>query len=109
MIEVIAGAKIRGRRDISTQQQPSYRWLYGFDVLVVSTNISNVRESKGNDLSGVGRVGQYLLIPGDGSVKTNLANSRSNRAHTLPLKYGSIGKHQNRARGRAYHWRGKQG
>ena len=109
MIEVISGAKIRGRRDISTQHQPLCHWLYGFDILFVSTNISNVRESKGDDLPGVGRVGQYLLITGDGSVKTNLTNSCSNRAHTLPLQYGSIRKHQNRVRGRAYRWRGKQG
>ena len=46
----------------------------GFVVIVIGTDIANMRKGEGDDLSGVGRVGQDFLIPGHRGVEADLTD-----------------------------------
>ena len=61
-----------------------------------------MRKGEGNDLSGIGWIGQNLLIPGDRRVEDHLAHGLTGRTDTPPPKDGSISKNDSSGRpGRA--------
>src|SRR5690606_24986694 len=48
-------------------------YAVGFYVFFVNTGVANVRIRQGNDLAGVGRIGQDFLVASHGSVEHYLA------------------------------------
>ncbi len=52
-------------------------------------------ESEGDDLSGIGRVGQYFLIAGERGVEDDFGLNRAGRAQALAFDHGSIGEDEN--------------
>ena len=65
-----------------------------FDILGVGTGVADVRKGKGDDLPGVRRIGQYLLVPGDGRIETNLADRRSRCARAAAPKHRAVRQYQ---------------
>ena len=86
----------------------------GLDVLVVDADIADVREGEGDDLPGVGGIGEDLLVAGHGGVEADLADrvrrprrgrsprspsrppapeARSGRAASTGRAFGLIGGH----------------
>ena len=53
----------------------------GLDVLAVGADIADMREGEGDDLPGVGRIGQRLLIAGHAGVEADLADRRRCRRY----------------------------
>ena len=51
-----------------------------------------MREGEGDDLPGIGRVGQDLLIAGHRRVEADLADRDAGRARALSLDDGAVGK-----------------
>jgi hypothetical protein len=49
--------------------------VVALDVLVVGADIADMREGEGDDLPGIGRVGQDFLIAGHRGVEADLADS----------------------------------
>ena len=49
-------------------------WRNGLEILIISANIANMRKGKGDDLSGIGRIGQNFLIASHRCVETYFAN-----------------------------------
>ena len=91
-----------------TQDEPAHRRGRGFDVLPVRTDIADVRKSEDNDLTGIGRVGQDLLIAGDRGIEADLAGRCSDRAEAAAPKHRAIGEDERgvavgRSRGRVAH------
>ncbi len=66
-----------------------------FDVSMsssVGADVADMGKCEGDDLSGIGRVGQDFLIAGNGRVEANLAGCFSYRTDAVPLDDQSIGK-----------------
>ena len=53
----------------------------GLDVLGVGADIADMREGEGDDLAGIGRVGQRLLVAGHAGVEADLADRRRRRRY----------------------------
>ncbi len=55
-------------------------------------------EGEGDDLPGIGRVGQDLLIAGHGGIEANLADRDAGRARALARDNGAVGKNEKAGR-----------
>ena len=52
------------------------------DILVVGAHIADMRKREGDDLAGIGRIGQDLLVAGDRRVEDELALMHAGTAAT---------------------------
>src|SRR5262249_22592850 len=69
-----------------------------FDVLVVGADIADMRECEGDDLSGIGGIGEDLLITRHRGVEADLADRMAGGAEALSFKDGAVGKDDERRR-----------
>ena len=60
------------------------------DVLVVGADVADVREGEGDDLTGVGGIGEDLLVPGDGCVEDQFAYVHAGTAAAETEKYRPV-------------------
>ena len=68
-----------------------------FQVLIVRADVADMREGESDDLPGIGRVGQSLLIPGHAGVEAHLAHRVLRRrvgAEATAPEHGAIGQNQ---------------
>jgi hypothetical protein len=63
-------------------------------IVVIGADIADMGKGEGDELAGIGRVGQDFLIPGHGGVETHLAKSRAGGAKSKAFKHRSVGKDQ---------------
>jgi uncharacterized protein YqeY len=68
------------------------------DVLLVRADIADMREGEGDDLPGIGRIGEDFLIARHRRVEADLADGVSRRAEAEALQHGSVRQHQQRRR-----------
>src|SRR5436853_470407 len=61
------------------------------DVFVIGADDADVRERETDDLSGIGRIAQDLLIAGHRGVETDLAHGLSVRAEAMAFEDCSVG------------------
>src|SRR5262249_42470859 len=75
--------------------------------LGIGADVADVRERKGDDLPGVGRIGQDLLIAGDRGVEADLADRVRRRAEAAPPEHRAVGENQRAGgvTGRQGRWR----
>src|SRR5690606_37088868 len=78
-----------------TDDQTGSPYLAGLGILRRGTGIADVRISQGDDLLGVGRVGEDFLIAGHGSVEHHLADCLAVGTDGFAAKDAAIGKGQN--------------
>ncbi len=64
------------------------RHVDGLDVLVIGADIADMREGEGDDLPGIGRIGQDLLVAGHGGVEADLARGMADGADAAALEAG---------------------
>src|SRR6516162_2250567 len=57
-----------------------------------------MRKGEGNDLPGIGRIGENLLIAGHRGVEADLAHGIAGGAEAEPFEYGAVGKDKERRR-----------
>src|SRR5664279_1507187 len=89
----------RPARAASFYTAPSRRrHIDGLDVVFVGADIADMREGEGDDLPGVRRIGEDLLIAGHGGIEADLADRVAYGAQALALQHGSVGQHQKRRR-----------
>ena len=82
-VEPPAGPEVRrlgeaGAKDRADRSGGGGR-IDDFDVLVVDADDADMRESEGDDLGGVGGVGQDLLVAGHGGIEADFADRRAGR------------------------------
>ena len=53
-----------------------------------------MREGEGDDLPGIGGIGEDLLIAGHGGIEADLADRGTGGAEPETLQHGSVGQHQ---------------
>ena len=101
-IEMPRGAVIRRRGDGRVQDDAAgagrRREVHRLDVLFVGADIADMRKREGDDLPGIGRIGEDFLIAGHGGIEADLADGVAGRAKTEAFEHGAVGQHQERRR-----------
>jgi hypothetical protein len=97
-IEVAARAIVRGLGDVGLQNRAACavrrRHVHGFDVFVVYADVSNMRKREGDDLAGIGGVGEDFLIAGHRGVEAHLADFGAGRAKAVTFENRAVSQHQ---------------
>jgi hypothetical protein len=102
LIEMAPRAVIGRRRDRRVQHDAARprrrRHVHRLDVVLVGADIADMRECEGDDLPGIGRIGEDLLIAGHGGVEADLAHRMPGCAEAEAFEDGAVGEHEQRAR-----------
>ena len=70
------------------------RHVDGLDVLLVGADIADMREGEGDDLPGIGGIGQDLLVARHRGVEADLAGRLADRADAEALEHRAVGQHE---------------
>ena len=68
------------------------------EILVIGADVADVRESEGDDLLRVGRIGHHFLVSGHGGVEAQLADRFALGAEALAPDDPAIGEHHDSRR-----------
>ena len=102
LVEMAGGAVVRGIGDGRAQDYAARprrrRHVHRLDILVVGADIADMREGEGDELSGIGGIGENFLIAGHRGVEADFADGVTFRAEAKTLQHGAIGKHEERGR-----------
>ena len=97
-IELFGGAIVGGVGDVGAQHGAADAREGGhvdrLDILVVGADIADMGEGEGDDLAGIGRVGQDFLIAGHGGVEADLAGGVADSADAVTLKARAVSEDQ---------------
>jgi hypothetical protein len=66
----------------------------GLDVLVVGADIADMGECESDDLPGIGRIREDLLITGHRRIEADLAHGVAGGAKAEAFQYSAIGKQE---------------
>jgi hypothetical protein len=102
LVEMARGAVVRRVRYRRAQDHAARarrrRHVHGLDVLVVGADIADMGEGEGDELAGVGGIGEDLLIPGHRGVEADLADGMAFGPQAKTFQHRAIGKHEQRGR-----------
>ena len=102
LVEMLGGAVVGGLGDRGAQDHAARagrcRHVHRLDVFIVGTDIADMREGEGDELPGIGGIGEDLLIAGHRGVEADLADGVAFRAEAKAFQHGAIGKHEERGR-----------
>ena len=84
------GAVIRRFRDILLHNQAARGGCQGFNIFPIGADIADMREGEGDDLPGIGRIGQGFLIAGHARVEANLGHGLALCPEAAAPKDGTI-------------------
>ena len=74
------------------------RQVHGFDVVLVGADIPNMRKSEGDDLPGIGGIGEDFLVAGHRRVEADLADRVAGGAEAETFEHRAVCQHQQRGR-----------
>ena len=102
LVEVARRAVVRRVGDGGPQDDAARarrrRHVHGLDVFVVGADIADMRKGEGDELPGIGGIGENLLITGHRGVEADFADRLAFRAEAEAFQHGAIGKHEERGR-----------
>ena len=102
LVEVAGRAVVRGLGDRGVQHHAARarrgRHVHGLDVVLVGADIADMGEGEGDDLPGIGGIGEDLLVAGHGGVEAHLAHRMAGRAEAHAFDHGAVGEHEQRGR-----------
>ena len=75
-VQMLRRPPVRRLRDVLLHHQAAGRDRGGLEVLDVGADIADMGKGEGDDLAGVGGVGQGLLVAGHAGVEADLAHRR---------------------------------
>ena len=91
IVEVLAGAIVRWLGDVGAEHAAAHARRGGearrLDVVGVGADIADMGEGEGDDLPGIGRIGQDLLIAGHRRVEADLAHRNAGGARALAFDH----------------------
>jgi hypothetical protein len=67
------------------------------EIGAVDADIADMREGEGDDLPGIGGIGDDLLISRHAGIEAHLANARADRADAFSPKNAAVREHEGRA------------
>ena len=93
-VELFGGAVVGGVGDVGPEHDAAdareRRHVHRLDVLVVGADVADMGEGEGDDLAGVGGVGQDLLVAGHRGVEADLARGVADRADAAPFEARAV-------------------
>ncbi len=98
VIERLGVAPVGGLGDVAAQHDAARGRVDALDVLEIGADVADMREGEGDDLAGIGGIGDDLLIAGHRGVEADLADRLACRADALAPKDRAVGQRQ-RGRG----------
>ena len=102
LIEMTRGAIIRrvgdGCAQDDTARPRRCRHVHGLDVFVVGADIADMRKSEGDELPGIRRIGENLLITGHRGIEADFADRIAFGAEAKAFQNGAVSQHQDRGR-----------
>ena len=101
-VEMLEGAEVGRIGDVGPQDEAARRGRDGLHVLLVGADVADMREGEGDDLGGVGGVGQNLLIARHRGVEADLSDRRALRTQAPTPIESAVGEDQRR---RGARWR----
>ena len=95
----MAGRSVIGRRgdggvEHHAPRARRRRHVDGLDVFFIGADIADMREGEGDDLAGIGGIGENFLISGHGGVEAHLADRRPGRAEPESVQHRAVGEHE---------------
>ncbi len=79
-------AIVRRMLGIGAHDQPAHRRRQRLDVFVIGADNADMGKGEGDDLSGIGGIGEDLLIARHRGVEADFADRLRRRAEALPSK-----------------------
>jgi len=76
-------------RNTADERAGRRRQVDGFDVVLVGADIADMRESEGDDLPGIGGIGEDLLVAGHRGVEADFADGMAGGAEARSLEHGT--------------------
>ena len=93
-IELLGGAVVRRVGDVGAQHAAADArqggHVHRLDVFVVGADIADMREGEGDDLAGVGGIGEDLLVAGHRGVEADLAGRVADRADAVAFEARAV-------------------
>ena len=74
--------------------------VHRLGVFLVHADIADMREGEGDDLSGIGRVGQDFLVAGHRRVEADFAGRLADGAEAEAFQHRAVRQHEERGRAR---------
>jgi len=100
VVEMQVTAIIGGLGDFGLEDRPDHPvsciLTKRLKVFAIGSDIADMREGKGNNLPGIGWIGENFLIAGNRCIETNLCLRHTFSACTLPFNYRTISQNENR-------------
>ena len=84
---------MRGAQDHAARARRR-RHVHRLDVFVVGADIADMREGEGDELAGIGGIGEDLLIAGHRGVEADLADRMALGAEAKAFQHGAVGQHE---------------
>ncbi len=101
-VEIARGAIVRRGRDRGMQHDTARagrrREVDGLDIFLVGADIADMGECEGDDLAGIGRIGEDLLVTGHGSIEADFAHGMAGCAEANTLEHGTVRQNEKRRR-----------
>jgi hypothetical protein len=98
VLEALGGAVAGRRGHVGAEDRAHRAGARGrrqvLDVLAVRPDIADVREGEGDDLPGIGRIGQDLLVARERGVEAHFADGASGRPEAAPLDHRAVREHE---------------
>ncbi len=73
------------------------RGVRRLDIVVIGADIADMGEGEGDDLPGIGWIGEDFLIAGHGRIEADLAHGLARGAKPGPLQNEAVGENEKRA------------
>ena len=90
IVERVGCAPVAGNRGHAAHDEGFEKWLSRFDVFPIDAGIADQRIRHRDDLTGVGRIRQDLLIARHRSVENDFANGFAFKAVSLAVKNPAV-------------------
>ena len=100
LVEMAGGAIVGRIGDVGLEDRADRagagRRVEVFDVLVIGADIADMRKGEGDDLAGIGRVGEDFLIAGQRRVEADFGDRAAGGAEAAAFDHRAVGQHQQR-------------
>ena len=97
--EMLRRAPVRRLGDIGAEHQSKRRRSRGLLVVVVGADIADMGKGEGDDLPGIGRIGQNFLVAAHRGVEADFAHGLAACAEAAAAKDRSVGERERRSGG----------
>src|SRR5277367_3803318 len=97
LLSGFGGAPVRRERGKLAHDEAFDVRLYGFIVIAIRTDISDVGIREANNLAGIAGVGENFLVTSEARIKNDFAAAARASAGRAAVKYSSVLERENRA------------